>query len=191
MCRKTLVTVYNILSDRQCRLLITLQTVRTKIRTNWKSFLVCIQNVWHSNWVPERIFAKDIKSIQLVKKDLFGFNGQQTSNNVGMTGFVHLNWSVLVTLATNSRLLTTWWGCHPINTEFSVLHRQSHTSFSKQCRYRWEAANKERVKSLRSFKIVFWNYLLVNKLFCSKNKKNSPWSDCIDFFYINLYMRHT
>ena len=30
--------------------------------------------------------------------------------NVGMTGFVHLNWSVLVTLATNSRLLTTWWG---------------------------------------------------------------------------------
>ena len=27
----------------QCRLLITLQTVRTKIRTNWKSFLVCIQ----------------------------------------------------------------------------------------------------------------------------------------------------
>ena len=80
-CRKTLVTVNNILSDRQCRLLITLQTVRTKIRTNWKSFLVCIQNVWHSNWVPERIFAKDIKSIQLVKKDLFGFNGQQTSKH--------------------------------------------------------------------------------------------------------------
>ena len=23
-------------------------------------------------------------------------------------------------------------------------------------------------------KIVFWNYLLLNKLFCSKNKKNSP-----------------
>ena len=107
--------------------------------------------------------------------------------NVGMTGFVHLNWSVLVTLATNSRLLTTWWGYYPINTESSVLHRQSHTSYSKQCRYRWEAANKERVKPLRSFKIVFWNYLLVNKLFCSKNKKNSPWSDCIAFLYKFLH----
>ena len=136
-----------------------------------------------SNWVPERIFAKDIKSIQLVKKDLFVLMVSRPQNmNVGMTGFVHLNWSVLVTLATNSRLLTTWWGYYPINTESSVLHHQSHTSFSKQCRYRWEAANKERVKSLRSFKIVFWNYLLVNKLFCSKNKKNSPWSDCIAFF---------
>ena len=75
----------------------------------------------------------------------------------------------------------------PINTAISVLHCQSHTSFSKQCRYRWEAANKERVKSLRSFKIVFWNYLLVNKLFCSKNKKNSPWSDCIEFLYKSLH----
>ena len=43
------------------------------------------------------------------------------------------------------------------------------------------------MKSLRSFKIVFWNYLLVNKLFCSKNKKNSPWSDCIEFLYKSLH----
>ena len=76
----------------------------------------------------------------------------------------------------------------PINTEFSVLHRQSHTSFSKQCRYRWEAANKERVKSLRSFKIVFLNYLLVNKLFCSKNKKKIvPDQTAFNFLYISLH----
>ena len=188
MCRKTLVTVYNILSDRQCRLLITLQTVRTKIRTNWKSFLVCIQNVWHSNWVPDRIFAKDIKSIQLVKKDLFGFNGQQTSKHECGHDWIcssKLKCSCYPgnKLQASDHMVRLLPGVLiPINTEFSVLHCQSHTSFSKQCRYRWEAANKERVKSLRSFKIVFWNYLLVNKLFCSKNKKNSPWSDCIEFF---------
>ena len=80
----------------------------------------------------------------------------------------------------------TWW-LIPINTEISVLHCQSHTSFSKQCRYRWEAANKERVKSLRSFKIVFWNYLLVNKLFCSKNKKIVPDQTELNFLYKSLH----
>ena len=80
----------------------------------------------------------------------------------------------------------TWW-LIPINTEISVLHCQSHTSFSKQCRYRWEAANKERVKSLRSFKIVFWNYLLVNKLFCSKNKKIVPDQTALIFLYKSLH----
>ena len=75
----------------------------------------------------------------------------------------------------------------PINMEFSVLHCQSHTSFSKQCKYRWEAANKERVKSLRSFKIVFWNYLLVNKLFCSKNKKIVPDQTELNFLYKSLH----
>ena len=151
MCRKTLVTVYNILSDRQCRLLITLQTVRTKIRTNWKSFLVCIQNVWHSNWVHERIFAKDIKSIQLVKKDLFGFNGQQTSKHEYGHDWICssklkclLPWQQIAGFWPHGEAIT-WW-LIPINTEISVLHCQSHTSFSKQCRYRWEAANKERVK---------------------------------------------
>ena len=45
-----------------------------------------------SNKVPERIFAKDIKSIQLVKKDLFVLMVSRPQNmNVGMTGFVHLN----------------------------------------------------------------------------------------------------
>ena len=27
----------------------------------------------------------------------------------------------------------------------------------------------------------------MNKLFCSKNKKNSPWSDCIEFLYKSLH----
>ena len=79
------------------------------------------------------------------------------------------------------------WCLIPINREFSVLHCQSHTSFSKQCRYRWEAAKKERVKSLRSFKIVFWNYLLVNKLFCSKNKKIVPDQTALNFLYKSLH----
>ena len=45
----------------------------------------------------------------------------------------------------------------------------------------------ERVKSLRSVKIFFWNYLLVNKLFCSKNKKIVPDQTAFNFLYISLH----